>query len=94
MSSFEEIGYTSDHIAQYIDVIFNDITIKGYTWNIQRKCNKSNNPFKMIESNITYKNRKLHQFKHLLQDDFAFIQEADFIESNALLHNLFEDLFQ
>lgn len=92
MTCFAEIDYTSDHIMQYINIELNDIQLSGYTWNLQKKCVKGNNPFKINEDNTTYIKRKYLQFHELLQCDFAFIQEADFFNIGSLLYDDFHTM--
>lgn len=80
---------TSDHLPRFI-TLTGDLGLKGFTWNLlERGYSKadnrnthSNNPFNQSECGTEYLVRKVEQIcaigKYLQDNDFAFLQEADF----------------
>jgi hypothetical protein len=89
--------YTSDHILIPLELEFENVKLKGFTWNLLKYCDSMNNVFKLNESLSEYIDRKKTQINLLLNTirrgnyHFVFLQEADFLDifpNNDMLNNL------
>jgi hypothetical protein len=91
-ANFEQLGYTSDHVRRDINVTFNGLVRKGFTWNLQERCYSkkdgpwgyANNPLNCTEDENQYEKRKIRQINEIVKicqlkdSDFGLLQEVDF----------------